>query len=381
MAETLSEGFFRPASGALLALLLAACAGPVRQVEAPLFFPPAPELPRVQFLTSFKGLRDIGEQSRFERFVVGETQDVRLDKPYGIGVHDGRVYVCDVNATVVVFDFRNKSFGALKGATGPGRLVEPINISIDPDGTKYVADPGRGQVVVFGPDDAYVKALGAPGPWRPVDAARFEDRVYVADPANGLVQVFDDLTGALVKSIGAQGEPAERLDRPTNLAFDGEGYLYVTDASRFQVVKFDRDGHFKSTFGMPGDSPGHFARPKGIALDRDGHLFVVDASFGNVQLFDRSGRLLMFFGEGGERPGTFLLPAKVVIDYDNVRYFERLADPQFQVEYLIFVTSQLGDQSVSVLAAGKEKGKSYPTEDDLLKQIESKRQQVSETPR
>jgi DNA-binding beta-propeller fold protein YncE len=365
---------------AAVALFAAACATPERKPEAPVYFPPAPGLPRIQYLTSFKGLKDVETQSSFNRFVVGELQDVRLDKPYGVGIHDGRIYVCDTNASVVVLDLAAKTYGGLKGDIGPGKLSQPINISIEADGTKYVADPGRGQVVAFNRSDEYLRAYGAPGAWRPVDAVAFEDRLYVADPANGLVRVFEKESGQEIKKIGDQGEPSERLDRPTNLAFDGDGYLYVSDVGRFQVVKFDRDGHFKATFGEPGDNLGHFARPKGIALDRDGHLYAVDASFNNVQIFGKEGRLLMFFGEGGEHPGNFLLPAKIAIDYDNVGYFEKYLQPGFQAQYLILVTSQLGDRPVSVLAYGQEKGKAYPTDEELLKQLQERRDKERESP-
>jgi DNA-binding beta-propeller fold protein YncE len=322
---------------------------------------------------SFSGLKDIEEQSSFNRFVVGEKQDLKVDKPYGVAVYDGKIYVCDTNNSVAVFDLQAKTFGVLKGAVGAGRLTQPLNISIEPDGTKYVTDPGRGQVVVFGRDDEYVKAYGAPGAWRPVDAVALEDRLYVADVQNGLVKVFDKQSGALLKTIGDKGDPSERLDRPTNLAFDRDGYLYVTDFGRFQVVKFDRDGHFKQTFGRPGDNPGHFARPKGIALDREGRLYAVDASFNNAQIFNKEGRLLMFFGDSGNQPGGLVLPAKVAIDYDNLRYFQEYAQPNFQVEYLIFVTSQFGDRRVNVLAYGKERGQEYPTDTELLKQLDERR--------
>jgi DNA-binding beta-propeller fold protein YncE len=357
----------------MLALLAAGCATPAIQPETPVFFPPAPEMPRIQYLTSFRGLKDIEAQSSFDRFVVGEKADLRLDKPYGIGIHDGKLYVCDTNATVIVFDLQARSYTGLKGAVGPGKMVQPVNISIEPDGTKYVADPARGQVVVFGRDDQYLKAYGAPGDWRPVDAVTFEDRLYVADPANGLVKVFDKGTGDVLKTIGDRGEPSERLQLPTNLAFDPEGYLYVTDAGRFQIVKFDRDGHFRAAIGNPGDNLGHFGRPKGLAVDREGHLFVVDASFNNVQVFSQDGRLLLFFGEGGQERGQFLLPAKVAIDYDNLRYFEKYVQPEFQIQYLIFVTSQFGERPVSVLAYGQERGKPYPTDEELLKRVEERR--------
>jgi len=366
---------------AALALLAAACATPARKQEAPVFFPPPPELPRLQFLTAFSGRKDIEQQSGFNKFVVGELSDVKFDKPYGVAMHAGKIYVCDSTRTVIVLDLAKKTFAPLAGAlAGPGLLKQPINISIERDGTKYVTDPVRAQVVVFDSKDAYVKAYGQPGPWRPVDAVPFEGRLYVADNANGVIKVFDKASGEVVKTIGDQGDPANRLDRPTNLAFDHDGYLYVTDISRFQVVKFDRDGHFQSTFGRAGDGPGQFARPKGVALDRENHVYAVDAAFSTVQIFNREGRLLMFFGEGGEKPGNFTLPAKVAIDYDNLQYFRDYAQPGFEMEYLVLVTSQFGPRLVNVLAYGHEKGKRYPTDAEILKLIEEQRQKALAKP-
>ena len=94
----------------------AGCTAPVRKQETPIFFPPAPDPPRIQYLVSFSGLKDIEEQSSFNRFVVGEKQDVKVDKPYGVAVYEGKIYVCDTNNSVAVFDLGEKTFGILKGA-------------------------------------------------------------------------------------------------------------------------------------------------------------------------------------------------------------------------------------------------------------------------
>jgi hypothetical protein len=235
-----------------------------------------------------------------------------------------------------------------------------------------VTDPIRGQVVVFGGDDRYVRAYGKPGDWKPVDAAPFEDMLYVTDIDHGMVKVFDKKTGEIVKTIGDKGEPSQRLDRPTNLAFDREGNLYVADTGKFQIAKYDRDGHFIAIIGKVGDAPGNFARPKGVALDRDAHLYAVDAAYNNVQMFNKDGKLLMFFGEAGNEPGNLMLPAQVDIDYDNVKYFQQYADPSFDVEYLIIVTSQFGPRRVNIFGFGKEKGKKYPTDEELQQLIEKK---------
>ena len=86
----------------------------------------------------------------------------------------------------------------------------------------------------------------------------------------------------------------------------------------------------------------------------------------------------MFFGEGSDKPGGLLLPAKVAIDYDNLQYFRQYVQPGFQAEYLLVVTSQFGSRRVNVLAYGQEQGKEYPTDAELLKQIEERRKKELE---
>lgn len=361
---------------AVLLLFLVGCAStPKPQPSSAQFYPPRPELPRIQYLTSFTGRKDVEEQSGFNKFVEGEKADIQLDKPYGVGTYDGKIYVCDTNRAVTVFDLKNKKYGYLQ-ANEQGRLIEPLNISVFTDGTKYITDPIRGQVVAFDAQEQYVNAYGTPGKWKPVDAVRFENQLYVVDNEGAAVQVFDVTSGALVKTIGNTGDIDQRLQRPTNIAVDQQGYLYVTDVGRFQVIKYDRDGHYRSAFGKAGDNLGHFSRPKGIAIDRNGLIYVADAAFNNVQIFNKDGRLLLFFGgDRGNQPGGLILPAKVMIDYNNIEYFKKYIDPNFQVDYLILITSQFGDHLLNVFAYGKEKGKKYPTEEELVKRIEERREE------
>jgi len=358
----------------ILLIAVSSCAPPEKKPEeGAVFFPPPPSLPRFQFLFSFNGAKDIeGQKSQFETFVTGEKESQRrLDKPYGLAFYNGKIYVCDTNATVMVFDLEKKTFEPLQGAKGLGKLIQPLNISIDSEGNKYVTDPIRQQIVIFDKNDFYVTALGRAGEdWKPSDAVPYGGLVYVSDIRNGEIRVYDKTTGAMLRTFGNKGEVNETLHLPTNLAFDSLGYLYVVDAGRFQVVKYDRDGHFRDTIGSIGTNLGHFGRPRGITIDRENRMYVVDASFYNVQMFNDKGQLLLFFGEGGTKPGKLILPAQVAIDYDNIKYFEKYVDPNFQPEYLVTVTSQFGDRMVSVFAYGKEKGKKYPSDQELIDETE-----------
>ena len=367
----------RCSAGVLCALILVMITGcgtaPVQQRQQAIFFPRPPELPRIQYLTSFTSEKDLlPDVSAFEKFVVGEKKDIRLDKPYGVAVYDGKIYVCDTNATVMVFDLVKKELNRLAGAQGLGKLIQPLNITIDKDGNKYVADTGRGQVVIFGSDDQYRNAIGKFGTWKPSDVAVFGDLIYVADAKNGLIKVFDKTSGGQVKEFGKLGKPEENLYIPTNLAVDEAGYIYITDTGRFKVFKYDRDGHMLATFGGLGSGPGEFARPKGIATDRGGRIYVVDAAFANVQIFNASGQLLLFFSRQGYNPGDLYLPAQIIVDYDNVQFFEKYADPEFAVEAIIVITSQFDRRLVNVFGLGKLRGKQYPDDAEIMKEIEEK---------
>ena len=48
------------------------------------------------------------------------------------------------------------------------------------------------------------------------------------------------------------------------------------------------------------------------------------------------------------------------------------------MDYLVVVTSQFGPHLVNVLAYGKQKGERYPTDEELLKQIEERRKKELE---
>jgi hypothetical protein len=56
------------------------------------------------------------------------------------------------------------------------------------------------------------------------------------------------------------------------------------------------------------------------------------------------------------------LPAAVKIDYDNVALFKRFAAPNFNVEYLILVTSQVAPNKIDVFGFGQMAGTSKSQE-------------------
>ena len=357
----------RGIAAALAAVLLAGCAAvpaPEPQAQGTAFYPPLPYPPRIQHLKTLTGERDMGAAaSELAKFVLGDdSRAQQLKQPYGVGLYGGKLYVVDTSAPgLAVFDLVQQRFELLTGAPS-GRMKRPINITIDSDGTKYVTDTGRDQILVFDRGDRFVQSFGSEGQFKPVDTAIAGDRLYVTDIQHHQVQVLDKHTGALLFKFGSSGSKPGELFHPTNIAIGTGGDVYVVETSNFRVQRFTGEGKPVRMYGDIGSERGSFSRPKGIALDRNGRMYVGDAAFQNVQIFDSDGRLLLFFGQPGGDVEGLNLPAGLKVDYDNVPYFQSYADPRFQIEYLIFVVSQFGPNKVDVFGYGKMAGMVYPPE-------------------
>lgn len=350
----------------LCALTLAACSATPLRTEvqapvAPVFYPPLPNPPRIQYLTTLAGERDLApSRDGFADFVLGEERESRqLVQPYGVAMYGGKLYVADSRAPgLAIFDLRQRRFSVLSGVGG-GRFKLPINVRIDRDGTKYVTDTGRDQILVYDRDERFVGAFGRQGQFKPIDVAIAGDRLYVSDIKHHQIHVLDKRSGRTLATFGKAGSAIGELFHPTNLAVGADGDLYVVETSNFRVQRFTPEGVPVRTYGAVGSVPGSFARPKGIAFDRAGRMYVGDAAFENVQLFDGEGRLLMDFGQPGDAQDALSLPAGVAVDYDNVDAFRPYAAPGFQVEYLILVASQFGPNKVDVFGFGQLAGVDY----------------------
>jgi sugar lactone lactonase YvrE len=347
--------------------LLAACGSapnaPDKTTEFndPVFYPPLPGAPRIQWLTSFTGEKDFAAKAGgFAEFVAGKQDASQgLITIYGVAMFDGKIFAVDSKAaTLAIFDLTKQKFSTFSG-TGGGKMKLPINITIDTDGTKYVTDTGRNQVLVYDRDNRFVSAFGEPEQFRPVDTVIVGDKLYVVDILHHEIQVLHKRTGQSLFKFGKKGSELGEMLHPTNIAIGPNGDVFVVETSNFRVQRFTPDGKPVRVYGAVGDTSGKFARPKGIAIDREGLMHVADAAFQNVQIFDtNTGKILLPYGQPESGDGLSL-PAAVRVDYDHVALFKRFADPKFTIEYLVLVTSQVAPNKIDVFGVGKLAGADY----------------------
>ncbi|BBA71619.1 SBBP repeat-containing protein [Geobacter sulfurreducens] len=366
-------------------LWISGCAGKTG-TAGKTFFPPPPNLPRLQYLMGIANSTDVeGKDSSFSLFggLAEQREKIRyIVKPYGITEAGGKLYVSDVGtAQIVVIDLPGKKFELLKGAAGPGKLTTPANVAVDKDGFIYVADAGRREVVVFTPEGDFLKAIGGDRDMKPVDVVVSGDRAFVLDIKSSDIKVFNVKSGQYLESFGTAGGPFERLAMPINLAMDSKGFLYATNGVSGRVLKFDRDGNLLLSFGQMGDGFGQFARPKGIAVDPTGLIHVVDGGHQNVQLFSDTGRLLLFYGDAGkESTASLNLPAGIAYSTANLEYFQKMADSSFKLDGVVFVTNQGGKANkVAVYGYGKREGIDYEQEyEKIRKELEERARKARE---
>ncbi|HEV2121740.1 MAG TPA: peptidyl-alpha-hydroxyglycine alpha-amidating lyase family protein [Chloroflexota bacterium] len=185
--------------------------------------------------------------------------------------------------------------GTLESIKGGPPFNRPTNVAVAPSGDLYVSDGyGNCRVHRFAANGDYIQSWGEPGTGpRQLNlphgiAVDQEGRVLVADRENDRIQFYSP-----------DGEFLEQwtdVQRPTNIAIDRDGRIYVSElwwriGQRSQVhgdVTVDKpgrvsvfapDGQVLARWGGPErTAPGNFVAPHDIAVDSKGDLYVAEVT-------------------------------------------------------------------------------------------------------
>jgi sugar lactone lactonase YvrE len=274
----------------------------------------------------------------------------QLNEPYGLAVDSkNNLYVADQKVgAIFIFNTETRDLDMIKNKVH-AHFVRIIGLAMDDNDRLFVSDPGLHHVLVFNAahaaEDVITEGLVNPGSL----ALDRENRLlYVSDIDLDQVLVYDADSLKLLRKIGTTGHHHELTTpgdfaRPTGLAVDPDGNLYVADTLNNRVEIFDADGKFITTFGKAGDGPGYFSRPKGVAIDSDGHIWVVDGMQDRVQVFNREAQLLISFGGHGLLPGQFQGLVGIATDKNN-RVFTSEIYPG-RVQQFRYVTDAEAEQA------------------------------------
>jgi len=148
--------------------------------------------------------------------------------------------------------------------------------------------------------------------------------------------------GLPLAQVGSRGTANGQFIRPTDVAVDRKGFVYVVDTGNHRVQKFDAELKFVKSWGAFGPHPGFFAFPEGIDCFEE-RLYVVDTDNHRVQAFDLEGALLYEWGLHALAPregeGKLHYPRDVAV----ARSSEGLTEP-FEDRFQIFRETKVGEE-------------------------------------
>ncbi len=209
-------------------------------------------------------------------------------RPSGVAIdRAGHIYVADAGNHRVQKLAPNGTFGAEWKDAELG-FYGPRRIAIGSDNSVYVVDQGHTRVIRFSPDGGVLSTWGSKG----TGDGQFDDptsvavdsttnKVYVADPINRRIQIFDSNGKFLAKwSVPEWGQPQGFED----LGVDTKtGRLYASSANMDSILVFDLNG--KKVGSLTPKPPDRLERPSALAL-ANGKIYVLNMEGNRVSIID-----------------------------------------------------------------------------------------------
>jgi DNA-binding beta-propeller fold protein YncE len=200
-------------------------------------------------------------------------------------------------------------------------IGEAVGVAKNSKGNLFVftrsgnAGPVRGntasQLFEFGPDLKFIKMWGpdnyAAGFAHTVRVDR-DDNVWMTDEGTNMIVKFAP-NGQVSMVLGRKPESLDYLERfiehgdhiepgpttggvgtynrPTDVAFDPQGNIYVADGyNNSRVVKLSKNGDWVKAVGTRGNGPDQFNTVHGIAADAKGLVYVADRGNRRIKVYD-----------------------------------------------------------------------------------------------
>ena len=189
-----------------------------------------------------------------------------------------------------LFQFDRTGKFAREIGQGVYGFLQPQQVRVDPQDNVWVVDQMSTQVIKFDPSGRIQMILSRKPEATAVPTARLTPL-----PTN--IPVIQPETPPAPARAGGPppgppgaGVAGESFSRPTDVAWDAQGNIYVADGyGNARVAKYDRNGKWIKNWGSRGTGQGEFNIVHGIAIDAQGNVYVGDEGNKRVQVFDTEG--------------------------------------------------------------------------------------------
>lgn len=213
-----------------------------------------------------------GDNSRIQRLSASGAYETewaagdatRANQPMHVASDgDGNVYVVLQNGNrVTKYDPNGKSLRGFGGKTGDGDgQVSGIGgVDVDAAGNVYVADGGNHRVLKFNADGQFVSTWG----------------VGVAGGSGWQVCTSNCVAGdqAEIFNPDFDSSPSRPFNVPNDVAVTPDGRVIVADRTLVRV--FTSTGALQGGIGSVGGGTGQYSRPSAVAVDCRGRVYVAD---------------------------------------------------------------------------------------------------------
>lgn len=216
------------------------------------------------------------------------------------------------------------------GAALAAQLSLPTGLAIDSAGNIYLADVGNNRIRKITPQGVVSSVagngagdFGGDGAQAVNAALNFptdvvvdtDGNLYIADSRNNRVRkvapsgIISTLAGTGVAGFSGDGAAATaaQLNRPTGLALDASGKLYIADSRNHRIRVVDNNGNISTLVGtgvagFSGDgeaaATAQLSVPVSVTLDHAGYLYIVDQGNHRVRFVDLQGMIYSLAGNG-----------------------------------------------------------------------------------